>query len=277
MDEGRSVELKLSAVGHRYGIREVLSGIDLCVRGGEVVALLGPNGSGKSTLLRAASRALRPTVGAVYFNGHDLSEMPLAKVARELGALEQEVQAGFDFTVREVVELGRLPHLRRLQTPGVHDARAVQNALAKTGMVALADRRVNTLSSGERQRAWLSMVLAQEPRVLLLDEPTAFLDLGFQIGIMEIIVELAAGGLAILMATHDLALATAFAGRLVLMSGGEIIATGSSTDVLTTERVERVYGSSVRLLHDVRGRPVAVAPRSTAANSGPDTRVGIIT
>ena len=266
--QGRPVELDLRGIGHRYGTRVALAGIDLRVRGGEVVALLGPNGSGKSTLLKAASRALRPTAGAVYLNGRSLADRPVAEVARELAALEQEVHAGFDFTVREVVELGRLPHLRRLQPAGADDARAVRRALAATGTAELADRRLSTLSSGERQRAWLAMALAQEPTVLLLDEPTAFLDLGFQIGIMELIAELAAGGLAVLMATHDLGLAAAFAGRLVLMSGGRIVAAGSPAEVLTAERVEQVYGASVRLLSDADGRPVAVAPRLGVVSAG---------
>lgn len=262
---GQHVTLNLRGIGHRYGTQEALAEIELLVRGGEVVALLGPNGSGKSTLLKAASRALRPTTGAVYLNGKDLAVRPVAELARELAALEQEVHAGFDFSVREVVELGRLPHLRRLRPAGCDDEQAVRHALATTGTAELAGRCLSTLSSGERQRVWLAMALAQEPAVLLLDEPTAFLDLGFQINIMEIIVELASGGLAVMMATHDLGLAAAFAKRLVLMSGGRIVADGAPAEVLTTERVERVYGASVRLLRDEDGRPLAVAPRSGVA------------
>ena len=136
--------------------------------------------------------------------------------------------------------------------------------LLETGATTLSDRQMSTLSSGERQRVWLAMALAPEPKVLLLDEPTAFLDLRFQISIMEIIVGLADKGMAVLMATHDVSLAAAFARRLVLMNNGAIVAVGSPVEVLTKEYVRKVYGDSVRLLHEIDGTPVAVAPRSVS-------------
>ena len=255
------VELVLRAVGHCYGEHGVVTAIDLQVRGGEVVALLGPNGSGKTTLLRAASKALRPTTGAVYLNGRDLATRSPAALARELAALEQEIHPGFDYTVREVVELGRLSHTRRLQAHTDHDRRVVARALTTTDTARFAARPVLTLSSGERQRVWLAMALAQEPRALLLDEPTAFLDPGYQITTMELIRRLAAGGIAVLLATHDLSLAAAFAHRLVLLHGGRVVASGTPREVLTEAHVAQVYRARVRLLRDAGGNPVAVVPR----------------
>lgn len=259
------MQLDLRCVSHRYDIEEVLSFVSLSIQGGEVVALLGPNGSGKSTLLNVASRTLRPVAGTVCLDGRDIASLPVNEVARKLGALEPEVKAGFDFTVKEVVELGRLPHVRRFQGTSAHDEKVVQRVLLETGATTLSDRQMSTLSSGERQRVWLAMALAQEPKVLLLDEPTAFLDLRFQISIMEIIVGLAGKGMAVLMATHDVSLAAAFARRLVLMNNGAIVAVGSPVEVLTKEYVRKVYGDSVRLLHEIDGTPVAVAPRSASA------------
>ncbi len=256
-----SGDLALRGVAHRLGTKQVLCGVDLTVHAGEVVALLGPNGSGKSTLLRAGSRALRPDSGAVLLDGVALAQRSAAELARELTALEQEPRAGFDFTVGEVVGFGRLPHLGRFAEPGERDHLAVARALEITDIVHLEARAISSLSSGERQRAWLAMALAQEPRVLLLDEPTAYLDLAHQLATMEIIVRRAAAGLAVLFATHDLSLAVAYAQRLLLLADGRVVADGTPREVVTEANIERAYGARVRLLRDDEGVPIAVVPQ----------------
>jgi len=270
----RPVELSIRQVSHWFQEHHVLDDVDLSLVGGEVVALLGPNGSGKSTLLRAASNVLAPTRGAVFLDAAALASQSAAALAREIAALEQEIRPGFDFLVREVVALGRIPHLRRFQEPDAEDQRAVERALEITNTAVLQHRFLATLSSGERQRVWLAMAMAQEPRVLLLDEPTAFLDLGHQVSAMEIISARADEGLAVLLATHDLSLATAFADRLVLLDGGRVVAAGPPAEVATERHIERVYGGSVRLLRDTDGAPIAVVPRrrSRGDRPGSDTR-----
>lgn len=255
-------ELELQRVGHRLGDKMVLDGIDLDLRSGEVVALLGPNGSGKSTLLRAASRALRPDVGAVLLDGADLHTRSTRELAREVAALEQEIHSGFDFMVADVVALGRLVHQQRFSEPGEADRSAVARALQVTDTTHLENRPMSSLSSGERQRAWLAMALAQEPQVLLLDEPTAYLDLGHQLRTMEIIVQRASEGLAVLFATHDLGLAVTFARRLVLIADGRIVADGEVREVVTESHISDVYGAEVRLIIDDDGLPLAVIPRA---------------
>ena len=264
-DRGLPGELTLRGVAHRLGTKQVLSGVDVGVRPGEVVALLGQNGSGKSTLLRIASRALRPDSGRVLLDGVAITQRTAVELARELTALEQEPRVGFDFTVSEVVSFGRLPHLGRFSVPGEMDRQAVMRALQMTDIVHLEARAISSLSSGERQRVWLAMALAQEPRVLLLDEPTAYLDLAHQLATMEIVTRRAAHGLAVLFATHDLSLAVAYAQRLVLLADGRVVADGTPLDVVTEANIEHVYGARVHLLRDDAGVPVAVVPQRAGA------------
>lgn len=257
--------MELRGISHHYGRHDALTLVDLHASSGEVVAILGPNGSGKTTLLQAASGALRPSTGTVYLDGADMARRSPADAARLRAAVEQEVRPGFDFSVREVVEFGRIAHSGRLQQLSARDRAAADRAMAFTHTTTLADRRVRTLSSGERQRVWLSMALAQEPRVLVLDEPTAYLDPRYQVEIMRIVAKMSRRGMAVMLATHDIGLASAFATRLVLLDGGVIVAAGAAREVLSDALVEQVYGTEVRLIRDASGLPVAVAPRVAEA------------
>ena len=220
------MKVRISALAAGYRGRPVLAGVTLELPPGELVAVVGPNGAGKTTLLRAVSGALPPSTGAVYLDGKELGRLPPRVVARKLAMVEQRPQVGFDFTVRELVELGRLPHLRFPERLTPRDQAAVERALAEVGLSDLASRRFSTLSGGEKQRAFLAIALAQEPRVLLLDEPTAHLDVRHQLELMELVAQRARAGLAVLVAMHDLNLAAAFADRMALLVGGKVVAQG---------------------------------------------------
>lgn len=232
-----------------YDGRLVLRDLSIEITPGEIFGLVGPNGSGKTTLLRAISGRLPPQDGAIYLDLRRLSELSPTELARELAALEQEISCAFEFTVREIVELGRLPHRARWQRLSARDHAIVTRALALTHTLEFANREIHSLSSGERQRVWLALALAQEPKVLLLDEPTAHLDLRYQFEILGLIRQLAATErLTVVLSLHDLNLALRFVDRLALLSEGRVIASGVPDEVLVPHRIEQAYHVRVRRL-----------------------------
>lgn len=237
----------------------VLRDLSLEIAPGEVFGLVGPNGSGKTTLLRAISGRLPLHAGAIYLDCRRLSELSPQELARELAALEQEISCAFDFTVREIVELGRLPHRERWHRLSPKDREIITRALELTHTLAFTDRKIHSLSSGERQRVWLALALAQEPKVLLLDEPTAHLDLRYQIEIMELIRSLAQRDLTVLVSLHDLNLAARFADRVALLSAGQLLALGTPETVLTPENIERVYQVRVQRIA-LNGSSLVIVP-----------------
>jgi iron complex transport system ATP-binding protein len=241
----------------RYGAVEALRGVSLSVAAGEFVGVLGPNGSGKSTLVKALSRVLRPASGRVLLDGADVWRLGPRAVARKVAVVPQDAPAPFDFTALEVVLMGRSPHLSRLAAEGVEDLRIAREAMERTDTWAFAGRPITQLSGGERQRVTLARALAQEPRLLLLDEPTSHLDLGYQMETLERLAALnAESGTTLLAVLHDLNLAAAFCARVVLLSEGRIVADGSPDAVLTQERLRDVYRVEVLVLPDpVHGRP----------------------
>ncbi|MFJ9637461.1 ABC transporter ATP-binding protein [Streptomyces sp. NPDC101178] len=206
---------------------------------GRFVGLVGPNGSGKSTLLRCVYRALRPTAGAVRVGGEDLHALSAREGARRLAALPQEAGAEFDFTVAEVVAMGRMPHQGPMARTTDEDRRRCVDALAGVGAAHLAERGFLTLSGGEKQRVLIARALAQEPRVLVLDEPTNHLDIAHQ---LEILALVRASGLTVLTALHDLNLAALHCDLVHVIDGGRIVASGAPYDVLTTELLAEVFG-----------------------------------
>lgn len=251
--------IRIENLAFAYNGRPVLDGITLDVKAGELLALVGPNGSGKTTLLRAVSGVLPVNAGAVYLDlgeesAQQISMIAPRELARSLAAVEQEVHVAFDFTVREIVALGRLPHSHRLLNPfSMRDTRIVEEAMECMAITPVAERSIQTLSSGERQRVFLAMALAQEPKVLLLDEPTAHLDLKYQIEIMELIRKLADQGLTVIAAVHDLNLAARYADRVAVLSQGRLISCDHPHAILTEELIEFVWGVKVRVLQDQAG------------------------
>ncbi|AKZ53604.1 Hemin import ATP-binding protein HmuV [Streptomyces ambofaciens ATCC 23877] len=213
--------------------------ISLRAGSGQVVGLVGPNGSGKSTLLRCVYRALRPTAGAVRIDGEDLSAMNARESARRLAALPQEAGAEFDFTVAEVVAMGRLPHQGAMARVTDEDRRTCAAALEAVGAVHLTDRGFLTLSGGEKQRVLIARALAQQPQVLVLDEPTNHLDIAQQLEVLSLV---RSSGLTVLTALHDLNLAALHCDLLHVVDGGRTVASGTPHDVLTPALLADVFG-----------------------------------
>lgn len=206
---------------------------------GQLVGLVGPNGSGKSTLLRCVYRALRPTAGAIRLGGEDLHTMSAREGARRLAALPQEAVAEFDFTVAEIVAMGRLPHQGAVARADAEDRRLCEEALQGVGAGHLADRGFLTLSGGERQRVLIARAVAQQPRILVLDEPTNHLDIAHQ---LEVLALVRGSGLTVLTALHDLNLAALHCDLVHVIDGGRIVASGAPHDVLTNELLAEVFG-----------------------------------
>jgi iron complex transport system ATP-binding protein len=248
-----------------YREREVLRGVDLSAHAGELVALVGPNGAGKSTLLKVVGGLLRPTAGSVTIDDVDVTALDRRTAARHIAVVPQVFETLFPFTVREIVALGRTSRLGPLGTLGSDDARAVARALQDIGATELAERRIDRVSGGERQRAVLAMALAQEAGVLLLDEPTAHLDPAHQRGTLERVATLArVRGLAVVAVLHDLNLAAAFASRVVVLADGAVVRDGEPRDVITPELVASVFGPGLRVItHD--GRPFVIPEPSSVA------------
>ncbi|GAV44877.1 heme ABC transporter ATP-binding protein [Streptomyces acidiscabies] len=222
--------------------------IRLTAAPGAVVGLVGPNGSGKSTLLRCVYQALRPAAGTVRLDGEDMRTMAPRAAARVLAALPQESGAEFDFTVTEVVRMGRLPHERR---GAAEDLEICAEAMAATGVGHLADRGFLALSGGERQRVLIARALAQQPRVLVLDEPTNHLDIAHQLDVLTLVRD---AGLTVLAALHDLNLAAAYCDRLYVLDAGRVVASGTPEDVLQPALLAEVFGVRAHpLRHPVTG------------------------
>jgi iron complex transport system ATP-binding protein len=252
--------LSLDSLTLQYGPRIVLREVSLTLRAGEVVALIGPNGAGKSTLLRAASGILKPARGGVQVNGDDVRHWPPERRARHIAVVPQAVRLPEAFTACEVVLMGRTPYLGWLGREGERDRRAARLAMERTCTSELAERRMDELSGGEQQRVLIARALAQAAPILLMDEPTAHLDLKHQAGILSLVRSLAlAEGLAVLMALHDLNLAAQFADRLALLAGGGLRFTGPPAEVLTAAHLEAAYGVSVHIItHPVSGTPLVL-------------------
>jgi iron complex transport system ATP-binding protein len=228
------------------GRREVLRDVSLTLPRGDLVALVGTNGSGKTTLLRLLTGVLKPDAGEVRLDGRPLSDWRRADVARNVAVLPQQLDLPVGFRVAELVEMGRAPHARRLFASTEADERAIARALADADALDLADRFADELSGGERQRVLVAMALAQEPELLLMDEPTLHLDLAHQVALLTAIRRLQAQrGLTVLAVLHDLNLAAAFAPRVVVLDQGIVAADGPPEGVLTPQLVEAVFGVAV--------------------------------
>ncbi|MGC4000937.1 MAG: ABC transporter ATP-binding protein [Anaeromyxobacter sp.] len=237
--------VSVQGASFRYGATHALREASLTARAGEFVGLLGPNGAGKSTLIRLVAGLLAPSAGTVRLAGLDPAHTSRRTVAQVLALVPQEPRVSWPFTVREAVMMGRAPHQGLLAVPDRLDLGAVQGALQACDLAHLADRRLDALSGGERRRVFFARALAQEPRVLLLDEPTAFLDLGHQVAAMRMAQVAARGGLCVLAVLHDLNLAAAACDRVVVMADGQVVAEGAPGEVLTAERVQQVWGIPV--------------------------------
>jgi iron complex transport system ATP-binding protein len=258
-----AVRLRAEHVRLAYGERTVVDGLDLDVVAGTITAVIGPNGCGKSTLLRALGRLLKPTAGHVLLDGRRIDKMPTREVAKILGLLPQAPSAPEGLTVADLVARGRHPHQSWVRQWSRDDEAVVAEALEWTDMAELAERPVDELSGGQRQRAWISMALAQGTDLLLLDEPTTYLDLAHQVDVLELIGRLhTERGRTVVVVLHDLNLAARYAERLVAMKDGVLVASGTPREVLTEQLLADVFELEARVIPDpVSGTPMVVPVR----------------
>lgn len=234
-----------------YENRLVVEGLDLELPSGKITTFIGPNGSGKSTLLRSLARLLKPQQGSVLLDGKAIHRLPTKEVARQLAILVQGPQAPEGLTVEALAWFGRYPHQGFLARRTEADQEAVERALQQTGMVVFRDRPLETLSGGQRQRAWIAMALAQDTPLLLLDEPTTFLDLSHQLEVIQLLQRLnREQGKTVVMVLHDLNQAARYSHELVAIDAGQVVAQGPPAEVITPHLLRRVFGLEAHITLD---------------------------
>ncbi|MFF8973944.1 ABC transporter ATP-binding protein [Streptomyces sp. NPDC014995] len=264
-----------------YDQRTVATGLDVDIPDRSFTVIVGPNACGKSTLLKALARMLKPRTGQVYLDGAAIASYRSREVARRLGLLPQSSTAPGGITVGDLVARGRYPHQRLLKQWSAEDEAAVAEAMRQTGVLELADRPVDDLSGGQRQRVWLAMVLAQQTPILLLDEPTTYLDIAHQVEVLDLCAALhARRGHTVVAVLHDLNQACRYATHLIVMRpGGEIAAEGDPAAVMTADLVEEVFGLSCRIIDDPEtGTPLMVpaAPRRPAPEDAAEPPAAVL-
>ncbi len=274
MTERRKACLETTSLSCAYAIngrQNVLQEIDLTIHSGELVGLIGPNGAGKTTLLRALSRLLRPTQGKVLLEGRDIWRLSPRQVAQRIGRVPQTANAAWPYSVEHVVRMGRYPHRSWLAPFNGQDAAIVEKTLARLQLQPLHHRPLNTLSGGEQQRVLLARALAQEPSVLLLDEPIANLDINHQYQVLALVKELVqTSRLAVLMAIHDLELAARYCDRLILLNQGQVWAAGPPAEVLQVDHLRPVFGVETQLYRDPLGHwALSVQPMHLNGGNNP--------
>jgi iron complex transport system ATP-binding protein len=253
--------LEARDVSFSYEGAEVVRGVSLSLQRGDFVGVLGPNGSGKSTLLKLMCGLLVPTRGEIFFGGVALRTLTAREVARRIAFMPQEQMTDFPFTVAERVLMGRHPHLGLLEFESAQDAEVAREAMRLTDTLQFANRTYREISGGERQRASLAAALAQQPEILLLDEPTTALDIKFQVQILSLLKKLnRERGLTVVMAIHDLNLAAVSCKRLALLKQGEKKWEGAPSEVLTEDKLREIYEIGIREIRDEKGNPVALMP-----------------
>lgn len=227
---------------------------------GEITALLGPNGSGKSTVLRTLARLMQPSQGAIYLHGRNISQIPTKELAKQLTILPQSSEAPLGITVWELIGYGRYPHQNLLGGFSQKDIAAMEWALAVTNLEPLADRIVDTLSGGERQRTWIAMALAQQTQVLLLDEPTTFLDIRHQLEVLALVRRLnQEHEITVVWVLHDLNQAAAYSDRLIMLKQGKLVAVGTPPEVMTASNIQQVFGVEMTVIpHPISGYPTCL-------------------
>ncbi|MCM2419269.1 ABC transporter ATP-binding protein [Streptomyces sp. RKAG293] len=261
----RTNQLSTHGLDLRYGDRLVIGGLDLVLPGGAVTAIVGPNACGKSTLLRGLTRLLSPAAGTVALDGADIHRMPARSLARRMGLLPQQPVTPDAITVEALVRLGRYPHQRLLSPWSATDQAAVDEALERTGTTELRDQHVDQLSGGQRQRAWIALALAQDTELLLLDEPTTFLDLRHQLDVLDLVSDLhTESGRTVVMVLHDLGQAARYADHLVVLQEGRLAAAGPPSEVLDAALVKSVFDVDCQVIPDPETGTPLVVPRGRA-------------
>ncbi len=241
--------LRIDNLSVGYGPQMVIKDIHMEIHPGDFVGVLGPNGSGKTTLLRCISGVLKPASGDIYLEGKKLWDYSFREIARKLSVVPQGIEAGFEFSVLEFVTMGRIPYLRPLRGETALDLAVVRRAMELTGTISLADKSFCELSGGERQRVVIAQAIAQEPEILLLDEPASYLDISHEIEIFDLIRKLnREQNITVIVVLHDLNMALRYCKSLILLDNGKIFAEGTPSEVLTTDNIREVYNAEVEML-----------------------------
>lgn len=258
MSEAPTAALAFEGVGLAFGDREILREVDLELRAGEVLGVAGGNGVGKTTLLRIASRVLAPSAGHVRVHGRDVASLSRRELAREIAVVPQDVQVTFPFRASEVVLMGRSPHLGAFGYESPADVERARAAMARVGVEQLADRSILELSGGERQLVLIARALAQEAEILLLDEPTAHLDLRHRVGVLSLVREFAAAGRSALVVSHDLGLAARSCDRIALLADGRLLGVGAPGEIVTPANLRVAFGIEAEVIAAPDGAPLVV-------------------
>lgn len=263
------IKIEVDNISLAYGKIVVMKDLTFQVSPGEMVGLIGPNGSGKSTIIKALSHIMRPVSGKILIDGDDISRIPRAELARLLGVVPQMPLLPSTFTGFEIVLMGRNPHLGLFQHEGMKDMEITWEAMGKTATQSLADRRIGELSGGEIQRIVIARVLAQEPKSILLDEPTANLDINHQLEILDLIKSLCReNNLAVVITLHDLNLASQYCDRLILINRGIVHSQGTPVEVINSRNIKEVYGAeNCVYTHPVNGLPTVLLEAGTGQKS----------
>lgn len=252
--------LKINNLSGGYHKETVIKDISLEIKKGDFIGIIGPNGSGKTTFLRLISKVLAPQKGNITFEGKDIAGMDLKEFAQEVSFVAQDTIINFPFSVLEIVLMGRIPHLKRLQLETKEDYLIAEEAMIMTDTLYLKEKKIDELSSGERQRVIIAKALAQEPVLLFLDEPTSHLDIGHQIQILDLLKRLnRQNNLTIVMVLHDLNLASEYCNRILLLNEGRVFKEGSPLEVLTYQNIEAVYKTVVVVNNNpISGKPYVI-------------------
>lgn len=267
------MRLEVENISFSYESARVLKDVSFNVRSGEFLGIIGPNGSGKTTLLRCMSNVLKPQVGTVLLDERTIRKMTRREISRRVAVVPQKSSIDFDFTVADMVLMGRTPHLSRFSTESRHDLEIAETAMRATNTYVLRDRLFDELSGGEQQRVIIARALAQEPKVLLLDEPTAHLDVSCQLDVLDLVRELGKSrGITILSVFHDLNLASQYSDRLILLKEGRIFSVGKPNDVLAPKSIKAVFGINMLVKRHPFANTVYVTPytakRRRASSAG---------
>jgi len=255
------MKLNINGITFFYDSVKALDDITFEVNEGEVLGVIGPNGSGKTTLLRCINMVLKPKVGTVFIDGENILELDRKDIAKKIAVVPQNSTIRFPFTLFDIVLMGRTPHLGRLDRETPEDIEIAKKAMKITKTLHLADRLIDEVSGGERQRVIIARALTQEPKILLLDEPTLHLDINHQLEILELIKKLARKNkLIVILTSHDLNLASRYCDRLVLLNTGRIYSIGKPQNVLTRDNIKEVYNIEVEINYNKRTKSLNIIP-----------------
>lgn len=245
------MELNVEGLNVCYGDKKILNDISFNIKSGEITTIIGPNGSGKSTLIKSISRYLKPESGNIYLNKININKINTKEIARSLAVLPQVKGVSSDISIEELVSYGRYPHLKFGRRLDKEDKEIITWALEKTGLLEMKDRYVVTLSGGERQRAWIAMSLAQKPKILLLDEPTTFLDICYQLEILELLKELNKTlGITVVMVLHDLNQAARYSDNILVINNGELWKYGEPCEIISEELLQSIFKIDADIYED---------------------------